>query len=396
MQLFDNKLQKAVERANQKLDILTIEIKENRLRIRVRRKDISFTKNTYAATLEGLDATVVICKDIESDYYRGNFDGTLVKYGLAKENTPKLTEVITLLSEPNLQEIWESYKALKPDPPKSTYNNRWIPVDRWLSECPSECLQISNADKFLAWLRSKYSDGYIHTPLSTIRTAVNLSIKLGKLKGNNPFSTLLSILEIDSRSIQIYSKVEAKIILEAFKDGRFDKDKSVYSSAYYAGYIEFRVRTGCRPSEAIALTWDDIKNNKIIFSKRYSSGQLLAGTKNGVDARIFPCNKQMIDFLDGLPKIVSENNLVFPSYESTYIDQHNFHNRYWNPIINKLFTQKLISKELTFYDLRHSFITWMLRDGVDIKTIATIVGNSPETIMKYYLASNDDIELPEF
>ncbi|MBD2295256.1 site-specific integrase [Anabaena sphaerica FACHB-251] len=400
MQLQDSKLQKALERANQKLDILKIEVDKSRLRIRCRKRDISFCKYTHASTLDGLEATTAICKEIESDYYRGNFDNTLVKYGLAKESTPKLTEIITLPSEPNLMEIWESYKALKPEPPKSTYNNRWIPVDRWLSECPSECLVISNADRLLAWLRSKYSDGYIHTPLSTIRTAVNLSIKLGKLKSGNPFSTLLSILEVDSRSIQIYSKNEAKTILEAFKDGRFDKDKSAYSSAFYSGYVEFRIRTGCRPSEAIALTWNDIKfgNEKvsIIFNKRYSSGQLLQGTKNGVDARIFPCNKQMIEFLGLLPETPNDNNLVFPSYEGTYIDQHNFHNRYWNPIVNKLFTQKLISKELTFYDLRHSFITWMLRDGVDIKTIATIVGNSPETIMKYYLASNDDIELPEF
>ncbi|MBK1986958.1 tyrosine-type recombinase/integrase [Sphaerospermopsis aphanizomenoides BCCUSP55] len=319
----------------------------------------------------------------------------MIKYGLTKQNTPKLTEIVSIHSEPTLKEIWESYKTLKPNPPKSTHQNRWIPVDRWLSECPSECLIVSNADKLLAWLRSKYSDGYIHTPLSTIRTAVNLSIKLGKLKGSNPFSTLLSILEVDTRSIQIYSKQEAKIILEAFKDGRFNKDKSSYSSAFYSGYVEFRIRTGCRPSEAIALTWDDIKNNKIIFSKRYSSGQLLQGTKNGVDARMFPCNQQMIDFLNSLPRIPNENNLVFPSYEGIYIDQHNFYNRYWQVIVNNLFTQKLISKELTFYDLRHSFITWMLRDGVDIKTIATIVGNSPETIMKYYLASNDDIELPE-
>ncbi|MBE9059214.1 site-specific integrase [Sphaerospermopsis sp. LEGE 08334] len=395
------KLQKALERANQKLDILKIEVDKSRLRIRVRRRDINFTKYTHAATLDGLDATVAICKEIESDYYRGNFDSTLVKYGLAKITTPNLIEVVDIHTHTHthdltLKDIWESYKALKPDTPKSTIKNRWIPLDKWLNECPIECLQLANADKLLAWLRSKYSDGYIHTPLSTLRTAVNLAIKLGKIKLTiNPFSTLLSILEIDSRSIQIYSKNEVKLILEAFKDGRFDKDKTAYSSKYYAGYVEFRILTGCRPSEAIALTWDDIKHNKIIFNKRYSSGQLLSGTKNGVDARLFPVNAQMNTFLNDLPKIPNEHNLMFPSYEGTYIDQHNFHNRYWQPIVNKLYSQKLISKELTFYDLRHSFITWMLRDGVDIKTIASIVGNSPETIMKYYLASNDDIELPE-
>jgi len=397
------KLERAINNANAKLDVLKIEVNENRLRIRVRRKDISFTKNTYAATLDGLEATLAICKDIEADYYRGNFDLTLVKYGLAKPNAPKLTEVrhlpVSGNSEPNLLEIWEAYKSLKPETAQSSKQKKWTPINKWLSECPSECLLLSNADKLLAWLRAKYKDGYIEPPLRTLRSAINLAIKLGKIKDNNPIDALISVLEIDGKNVQVYSKNEAKIILQAFRDGRFDKINSAYTSAYYANFVEFRIRTGCRPSEAIALTWNDIKDNgdrcQIIFNKRYTSRQLLQGTKNGVDARIFPCNKQLTEFIRNLPKIPNDYNLVFPSYECKYIDGTNFFIRYWQPIVNKLFTAKAISKELTFYDLRHSFITWLVRDGIDIKTIATICGNSPETIMKYYLATNDDIELPE-
>jgi integrase len=388
-----------VKEANKSLEIITLssaydkKADKHRLRIRARSKDISFEKYTHPLSKQGLKAALKICQDIETDYYRGCFDASLVKYGLAKQ---KIEQPIEALKEHTLLDIWETYKALKPDVPASTFKNRWIPIDRWLNECPKEYLLLSNGDKFFAWLRNKYADGYIHTPLCTIRTAVNLSIKLGKVSiTNNPFSTLLSMLEIDDKNIQIYSKEEAKTITKAFRDGKYDTAKSAYSSKFYAGYVEFRIRTGCRPSEAIALTWDDIEGNKITFNKRYSTGQLLQGTKNGVDARIFPCNKQMIDFLDKLPKIPNDNNLVFPSYENKYIDSGNFHARYWCPIVKKLFEDNIISKQLTFYDLRHSFITWLVRDGVDIKTIATIVGNSPETIMKHYLANNEEIELPE-
>lgn len=400
MQSDFNKFDRELNKANLKVKPLNIEVHQGRLRIRVRRKDISFTKNTFDASLEGLEATVAICQDILKDYYRGCFDQTLVKYGLATVDTPKLTEVVNLPvnSEPTLLEIWNSYKALKPDVSNNTRRNRWDIVDRWLSGCPKECLVIANADQLLAYLRTKHKDGGILYPLQTLSTAVNLAVKLKRITFN-PLPTLLALLEIDNpKTIQIYSKQEAKIILQAFKDGRFDNVKSAYSSSYYANYVEFRIMTGCRPSEAIALNWDDIKDTgdkcQIVINKRYS-GQLLQGTKNGIDARIFPCNKQLTEFIRSLPRIPNDNNLVFPSYEGKYLDGGNFHSRYWQPIVNKLYEKKAISKELVFYDLRHSFITWLVRSGVDIKTIAAICGNSAETIMKHYLAVNQEIDLPE-
>lgn len=397
----------AVKRANNELEIVTIGTKQDkngnhRLRLRARSREISFEKYTFPLTKQGLKATIKIAHEIETDFFRGCFDPSLIKYGLAKKSDPKLTEITTLPinNEPDLKEIWENYKALKPDTPKSTIRAKWQPIDKWLSKCPKECLNLANADKLLAWLRSQnLSDGYLEPSLRTLRSAVNLSIKLGKTKASNTIAALIPLLEIDDRNIQIYTKTEAKMILAAFKSGRYDNDASAYSSTYYADFVEFRIRTGCRPSEAIALTWEDIKINgdkmQIIFNKRYVTGQLQQGTKNGISARIFPCNKGMIDFINNLPKIPNDKNLVFPSYMGLYLDLANFNRRYWQPIVRSLALSKAISKELNFYDLRHSFITWLVRDGIDIKTIATICGNSPETIMKFYLASNDSIELPE-
>jgi integrase len=398
-----NKFERAINNANAKLDILRIEVNEHRLRIRVRRKDISFTKNTYAATLEGLEATLAICKDIEADYYRGNFDSTLVKYGLAKPNAPKLTEVrhlpINDNSEPNLLEIWESYKALKPNTPNSTKQCQWKKIDKWLAECPNECLLLSNADNLLAWLRSKYTDGSLAGGFRLIKAAVNLAIKLGKPVKSNPYIPVYELLNTDKKKqIKAFSKAEIKIIIQAFKDARFDSSHSAYSSSYYAPLVEFRFLTGCRPSEAIALTWDDIKDNgdkcQIVFNKRYTYGELLTGTKNGVDARIFPCNKQLTEFIRRVPKIPNEHNLVFPSYEEKYITSGNFSN-IWRRYVKKLVELKLVKEYLPFYDERHTYTTHIARSGQDFKTISSIVGNSVKTLVDNYLATNDDIELPE-
>ncbi|MFM6003214.1 MAG: tyrosine-type recombinase/integrase, partial [Sphaerospermopsis kisseleviana] len=166
----------------------------------------------------------------------------------------------------------------------------------------------------------------------------------------------------------------------------------------YANLVEFRFLTGCRPSEAIALTWDDIHDTgdkiQIIFDKRYSYGELLSGTKNGIHARIFPCNKQLTNFIRSLPKIPNENNLVFPAYEGGYITSGNFSN-IWRKYISKLVSLGFVKEFLPWYDERHTFTTHIARSGHDLKTISSVVGNSPKTLIDNYLATNNEIELPE-
>ncbi|MFM6157829.1 MAG: hypothetical protein ACKPE3_33360, partial [Sphaerospermopsis kisseleviana] len=153
-----------VKRANADLEIVNIGTKQDkngnhRLRLRARSREISFEKYTYPLTKQGLKSTIKIAQEIETDFFRGCFDQSLVKYGLAKPSDPKLIEVVALKpSEPNLKDIWESYKNLKSDTPNST-KSIWKNIDRWISECPPECLLLSNADKLLTWLRGKYKDG---------------------------------------------------------------------------------------------------------------------------------------------------------------------------------------------------------------------------------------------
>jgi site-specific recombinase XerD len=88
---------------------------------------------------------------------------------------------------------------------------------------------------------------------------------------------------------------------------------------------------------------------------------------------------------------------VFPSPEGTYINQHNFGERYWKAIVKKLVVAGKVGEYLPTYNLRHSWITRMLRDGLDIATVAKLAGNKPDTIMKHYLAAKtQDLVLPEF
>lgn len=390
-------IQTKIKKANTQLGYINIELNSKRLRIRCRKQHYQINKTMYPATDEGLEACLATCKMIEADIYRDCFDPTLVKYGLAKAKIDPVEKPESF----NLKDVWEAYKSLKSDKtPQKTKHDIWRYVDRWLKDCPSECLEIKNADKFLTYLRSKYSDGTLSPRLKTMKAAFNLCIKLDKVTAKNPFPVFLESLTLPrKKQVSAFSLSEVKTIIETFRTGRFDHPMSVYSSAMYADLVEFRFLTGCRPSEAFALTWTDIKqaNGKqyIAFNKRYSGGELVEGTKNGVQERLFPCNEQLTKLLFNMPR--RHETLIFPSAKGKLLDNGNFTNRMWRPIVMKLVELGEVKEYLPFYDQRHTFGTYVLQNSnYDLKTISTIMGNSPQTLMKHYIAANEDVELPEF
>ncbi len=216
-----------------------------------------------------------------------------------------------------------------------------------------------------------------------------------ELMTKNPYSRLFKNIpksQKSSRSRKCFEKHEIENILAAFASNEFCSKFSAREHSYYRGYVEFLALTGFRPEEAIALTWSDIKNSEIIVSRAYSQG-ILKSTKT-YETRGFPINAQLDKLLKSLPRT---QNLVFPSAEGSYINQHNFNERYWKPIVKQLVDAEKVEEYLPTNNLRHSWITRMLRSGLDIATVAKLAGNKPDTIMKHYLAAKtQNLVLPEF
>ncbi len=131
--------------------------------------------------------------------------------------------------------------------------------------------------------------------------------------------------------------------------------------------------TGARPEEIVALTFDDIKRKGgktyIKFSKAYSKGVLLPHTKTK-EIRLFPCNKQLKDLIKSIPRKENSNNLLFSSVEGGYLIHNNFREDNWRVVLKGLVKDGKVEKYLKPYALRHSFITRLVREGVDIKVIS--------------------------
>ena len=322
--------------------------------------------------------------------------------------TPELQKLIAQLSqhlqsasekpsELNLLLLWQRYKIAKAQlVAPTTQKGDWPEVDRALNFVSPECLEFStsSATLLLAELLERYAASTVRKVLLYARAANHWAIE-EELLTKNFYSRLFKSIpksQKSGRSQKCFEKQEIEHILTAFSSNEFMSKFSVFRHSHYSGYVEFLTLTGFRPEEAIALQWGDIKNNRIIVSRAYSQG-ILKSTKT-YETRTFPINSQLGDLLQSLPRT---QNLVFPSIEGGYINQHNFSERYWKPIVKKLVAAGKVGEYLPTYNLRHSWITRMLRSNLDIATVAKLAGNKPDTIMKHYLAAQvRDLVLPEF
>ena len=265
-----------------------------------------------------------------------------------------------------------------------------------MGRTPKELLELDKASEFIGHLLSRYSSGSILPIFSNcLNPSVNLAVRTGKIERN-----VYAAIPIEKRSkkqIEAYEPEEVKAIVGAFYSDEYVKPSSVYPHSYYAPMIDFMSLVGCRPSECHALTWDDIKRKNdrfyIRFNKAYSQGILLPHTKTH-ETRLFPINKQLKTLINTMATVKNKHNLIFPSVTLGYVNQKTFNRRYWNTVIQGLVDDEKLDKALRSYSLRHSFITRLVREGVDIATIGRISGNSPETIIKHYLAAKDSFDIP--
>ena len=230
---------------------------------------------------------------------------------------------------------------------------------------------------------------------SALNPATNAAVNAGLIE-ENPFKKL-KIPKPQKKPPEIFTAEEVKVIVAAFYSNEFNSKYSRYKHSDYAHFVDVLAQTFARPEEIIPLTHDDIKrkggNTYIRINKRYSKGHLLNSTKTN-EIRLFKCNEQLARLLESIPKVENEHNLLLPSYSRSYINYHRFRESNWRPIVKALVKQEKVEKYLSPYHLRHTGISLLIRAGYDLKSIATRSGHDVQTLIKHYLATKDDIDLP--
>ena len=245
-----------------------------------------------------------------------------------------------------------------------------------------------------------------------IRYNPALTLKLPKIEDNNDFKK------------HLYNKNEINMILERFKDD------DTFTCAFITSCF-----TGMRTGEVCSLTWDDIDfTNRVINVKHTvydkpddGKGRWYIGTtKTKQGTRQISMSITLYNALTNYKKKQQYLKNVFGNEYYTYHfeDVLNKHGKVTEKRIvqnegnilqiNKadmVFTRpngkyvsrnilnypfKIIHKELgikncRFYDLRGSYATINLRNGIEIRDVADILGHKYiETTENFYISSTDE------
>lgn len=147
-----------------------------------------------------------------------------------------------------------------------------------------------------------------------------------------------------------------------------------YAPAHLYRAIKIAYYTGLRPGkiELLRIKWDAVLWDRNVI-------RVLSAKKGGPVLRDIPIHPDFLILLkswwdeDGK----SENGPIIHFAGAGITD---------NVLYSWRTAKKRagITRRLPFYFLRHDFVTTALESGIDIKTLAEIVGSSPETLRRHY------------
>lgn len=337
-------------------------------------------------------------KLIESDITYERFDHTLAKYkpqSLLSTVTP-----ITPITTPKIAfaELWEKYTQYKSSQvAASTLVRDYGKIAKRLQSLPKN---VEDAVGVRDWLLGKYSSEVARRTLIQMNACFNWAVKSG-LASENSFNGMASDIKktVRDTSREPFSWEERDAIIAAFENNSFCSKFAPIPHSYYAPYVKFLFITGCRPEEAIALQWKHISADclRIQFKEAIPSDTGIRGQTKTGKTRVFPCNPKLQEFLGSIkPESPLPNDLVFPGSRGQVIDSHNFLNRVWKPVVEGLVKAGKVEKYLPQYNIRHTFITLAVENGLDAKDVARLVGNSPEIIYRHYAGIKRELSVPEF
>ncbi len=222
-------------------------------------------------------------------------------------------------------------------------------VANHLDRCPHKLPDDYQA--IFDWLTANVPDN------STKRLLMHLSAcckwaKRSKLLGDNPFESMaaeVKLKKVSNEEIEIkpFTRVERDRIIAAFESDRYYK--------HYAPLVKFLLLTGCRPSEALALPWENIGKSTILFDRAVVYDGIRPVLKKGLKtqkSRKFSINAQLEDLMNAIrPSDFKPEELIFLGPRQKIIDWGNFTNRGWSSVMKSL-------KDIDYrnaYQTRHTF-----------------------------------------
>ena len=223
----------------------------------------------------------------------------------------------------------------------------------------------------------KIKNSSINRWITVVKTIINFSY-LNQRISRNPCIGFKMLKEVNSE-IRFWSKNEASQFLEFAKNKYSDHPNKRW---VYLAYL-ISLNTGIRAGELWGLKKDDFKKNNVInISRQWLSESKCFGPTKGNKTRLVPLNEKVKNEFDNLTKKFETNelkNTLFQTSKGSPINHANFRKR---SFIRDLIESGI--RPIRFHDLRHTALSLMVSQGIDIRTVQAIGGHADiKTTMGY-------------
>jgi integrase len=335
-----------------------------------------------------------VASQIQLDLVTGQFDTTLDKYRLERDKPTKTNNrgLVTV------EGYWHAYcnakRASWKENTRRKINERYAILWKAINPKKAKFADLNAIKLNDKLLKVTKQNRAIFETLSAIHS---WAINQGLLENQpNRFKAILSDLPKhnwqQSPTPKAFTTDQKKQIL-----AWFDKN-----AVQYYGFVSFLFLTGCRPSEAVGLTWEQIKLGKhpnlgaITFDRSVSFRSGVAvynqGSKNN-RSRKFPVNQELYYLfsvtpqIGGCPYVFSTTGKNMGAGQKSHIHLPTLTKKYWKRCMNEL----NLSYEI--YCCRDTFITEQIKKGSPIAVVSLWCDTSTRQIETRYLDRQLSLEL---
>lgn len=230
-------------------------------------------------------------------------------------------------------------------------------------------------DFLLKKIDDHYSTNTIKGIVSVLKQALRLAITLEFV--DKEYCSNLKMPSSEEKEISVFTKKEQQVI-ESFCLNHKKRN--------YIGIV-ICLYTGIRLGELLALTWDDIdfNSNLLTINKTSYSAKVDGKTQIIVDKpktkksnRVIPLPNQLVKLLKIIKK-ESNSKYVITTRNSGIVGKRSYQRTF------KFILKKVNVPYRNFHSLRHTFATNAIELGMDVKTLAEILGhtNAMITLNRY-------------
>ena len=243
----------------------------------------------------------------------------------------------------------------------SLASNHILPhIQVWLEDHEVEEI----GEEFFIWMLHRWEESELKVgTIKQLFSLLKLYIKVWTNKDYN-LSRIQRTLVTPQAEVKAWTKGEAKQALAH----SYHLDKELHDM------ILISLHTGMRKGEMFGLTWEDIDfvSGKIKITKSYKGS-----TKNN-KARSIVMTQPVEEMLMKRYTVGGEHNLLFRICDP-------------NPRLKQLCDIANI-KKITWHGLRHTFASLALDSGMNLKSVATLMGHSKvSTLVDTYWNKLDEV-----